>query len=78
MPELNAKATASRYNTEPKITAQTATQILRPGMSVWPKITAAKPTTMVPTPDVTSAKLLVCANSAPAKPTNPFDSAKQK
>ncbi|CSB46758.1 Uncharacterised protein [Vibrio cholerae] len=51
---------------------------MRPGIRVCPKITAASPTTIVPTPEVTSAKLLVCANRAPAKPTKPLDRAKQK
>ncbi len=36
--------------------------------SVSPTITAARPTTIVPVPLVTSAKLLVWANSAPAGP----------
>ena len=39
-----------------------------------PKIIAASPITIVPTPDCKSATLIFCANNAPANATTPFAS----
>ena len=72
-PACSATVITRRYSTEPRITASVAITTVRVPKMPWPRITEARPTTIMPMPMPMSAKPWYCAIRAPDKPTRALD-----
>ena len=75
-PSSSAAKMIRRYSTAPTTTAATDSHRKRWPRIAWPMITDARPMRIRPTPIELSAKPWYCANTAPAAPTRPLDSAR--